>query len=880
MVRASRIFVIGVIASLLFPGSTAAAGRVDRNLLVIYPFDEQSGTVIHDRSGNDPPLDLHIEQPSAITWGDGDLTIKSAATIRSAQPATRLLQAVSRTGEATIEAWVQTADLNQNGPARIVTLSKDTGERNLTLGQEKNTFEVRFRTSGTTGNGSPSLTSRENAVTTDLLHVAYTRNRAGRARLYLNGQLAAEETILGNLSNWNPAYFLAIGNELSNDRPWLGTFHLVAIYNRALSSAEIERNFAAGADAKATPAVASLSDRSPGAVHFETQIAPLLARNCLECHDSATKEGELDLSRKMFALEGGENGKVIHAGKADDSSLWKLIESNAMPKDRDPLTAEQKNLIRQWIDDGAVWSVDFIDPAVYAHASTSELSQMRRLTVAEYIESVRSAVGVDVGKEARELLPPDLRTDGFSNTGYNLNVDLKHVEAFAQLAEIIVSRIDVPKFTAEFAKSRSLSTDDTMRQFVADMGKWILRGPLDDREVTVYSGIATTVASAGGDFDEAARFVIEAMLQSPRFIYHLENQQGDGAARPVDEFELASRLSYILWGAPPDRELIRAAEAGELFDPNLITQQIDRMLDDPRAIDQSARFIDEWMHLSRLENLRPHAKRFPGWNEQLAADMRDETLAFFKFVVWEQKRPLSELFNAQVTFASPRLAAHYGLGPPADESADERGLMRYDLENVPARGGLLTHGSVLTVGGDEASMVSRGLFVFHDVLRGIVKSPPPCVDTTPVPAKPGLTQRGVAEARIANANCAGCHAKFEPLAFGLEKFDGIGAFHETDEYANPLRDDGEIRFPGEAEAVAYKSSAELMDRLAGSERVRESITWKLTQFALGRPLDAADVHALDAIHKSAQEGGGTYESLIKAIIQSDLVQTKMTETTP
>jgi hypothetical protein len=294
------------------------------------------------------------------------------------------------------------------------------------------------------------------------------------------------------------------------------------------------------------------------------------------------------------------------------------------------------------------------------------------------------------------------------------------------------------------------------------------------------------------------------------------------------------------------------------------------MLDDPRAIERSVQFISEWLNLGRLDNLQPNSKKFPNWDPQLASDMREETLAFFREIAWTQERPLADLLNAQVTYATPRLAKHYGLQPLG------KGQFRYDL-SATARGGLLTQGSVLTVGGDEASMVSRGLFVLHDLLRGTVKDPPPCVDTRPVPTKPGLTQRGIAEARIANASCGGCHVRFEPLAFGLEKFDGLGAFHEKDEHGNKLRDDGEILFPGTGKPVKYQSSTELMNLLAKSERVRESITWKLTQFALGRPLLSADARTLKEIHDAAQKNQGTYTALLTAIVMSDLVQMTRTE---
>ena len=349
----------------------------------------------------------------------------------------------------------------------------------------------------------------------------------------------------------------------------------------------------------------------------------------------------------------------------------------------------------------------------------------------------------------------------------------------------------------------------------------------------------------GGDFDDAMTYLIEAMLQSPRFIYRLEDQLGDGYERPVSDYELASRISYILWGAPPDEELMRAADEGRLGDQHQVIAQVERMLQDRRAIERSRQFVSEWLNLGRLTNLTPNSDRFPIWDEQLAADMRAETLAYFEEIAWKQNRPLADLLNAQFTFATPKLAEFYGLKPAGP------GLAKYDLTTVPQRGGLLTQGSLLTIGGDQASMVARGLFVLHDLLRGTVNAPPPCVNTTPPPTTAGLTMRGIAEVRIADQNCGVCHVRFEPLAFGLEKFDGIGAFHEKDAHGNLLRDDGEVLFPGDAEPVPYKSSAELMDLLAGSERVRASLTWKLTQFSLGRPLAAADARSVDSIHRAA-----------------------------
>ncbi|MFN4259267.1 MAG: DUF1592 domain-containing protein [Gemmataceae bacterium] len=871
---------------------------------------------------------------------------------------------------------------------------------------------------------------------------------------------------------------------------------------------------------------------APGAAlaaarHFDSHIAPLLARHCWECHGAKVRKGRLDLSRKETALAGGKSGKAIVPANRAESLLWQYVETNEMPpKERPPLSDREKQLLREWIDAGAIWSSGAANPLAFTDERIEPHQEflvadavrdpgpilLRRLTVSEYVETVRSAVGVDVEREARRLLPPDLRADGFSNTAYNLTIDLGNVEAYAQLAEIIVGRMDMRAFASRFTDSQELS-DANRRALIAGMGKWLLRGPLQEQEITTFLGVSSAVIQEGGDFTEVVRYLAQAMLQSPRFLYRIEDHRGDGRPRRVSDYELASRISYILWGGPPDQELLRAADAGELSDQRRLQAQVERMLRDPRAVERSAQFIEEWLHLDQLAHLRPNPKRFPRWNEHLAADMRAETLAFFQYVVWEQKRPLADLLNAQVAFATPRLAEHYGLdrrlavagpngrlparfttrvtsdlqalytfaegsgdtirdlsgagaaldlkiahpsavrwsdngltvhaptriataGPPrrltaairaaqavtleawitpadtqqngparlltlssgtsqrnftlgqegdkyevrfrtrrtsangqpsvdsprravetrpthvvytrdaagkaklyidgqekgardipgelsnwddrhllmlANESTTDRpwrgvfhlvavysraltpaevrrhhaagwpqdqGLARYDVSSVPGRGGLLTQGSVLTVGGDEASMVARGLFVLHDILSSKVEDPPPCVDTTPVPTQPGLTQRSIALTRLADRACAGCHGKFEPLAFGLEKFDGIGAYHDQDEHGNRLRDDGEILFPGSDKPVAYRSSAELMDLLAASARVRETFTLKVTQFALGRPLVKTDAPFLKEIHQAAQEGGGTYASLITAIVLSDLVRKTRTEKTP
>jgi len=224
-----------------------APTRVTNGLRVLYTFKEQSGATIRDRSGVGEALDLEVESPGAVTWQPGGgLSVDSPTLIASAAPAAKVISAVSASKEVTIDAWVKPASLTQDGPARMITISADFHHCNIGLAQAAEAYDVRLRTTETTDNGRPSLAAPSGAVTMALTHVAYTRTSSGTARLYTNGTEIATQAVGGDLSNWEAAYRLALGNELVGGRPWLGEFHLVAIYGRALSSNEVSQNFRAG----------------------------------------------------------------------------------------------------------------------------------------------------------------------------------------------------------------------------------------------------------------------------------------------------------------------------------------------------------------------------------------------------------------------------------------------------------------------------------------------------------------------------------------------------------------------------------------------------------------------------------------------------------
>jgi hypothetical protein len=228
--------------------------RVTDGLRVLYTFQEGSGKVVTDVSGVGEPLDLTIEDTGA-SWDPGRLVITEQALVATPGPATKLIEAAKASNEITIEAWVKPADAAQCGPARIVTLSVDTGHRNFTLGQGANReqedgtkYVVRLRTTKTNDNGTDQALEAGDVTTDGLSHLVYVREASGKARFYLNAIEVGSRRVRGNFSNWDDDYRLGLGNEFTKDRLWRGELHLVAIYNRALGPAEIEQNYDVGAD--------------------------------------------------------------------------------------------------------------------------------------------------------------------------------------------------------------------------------------------------------------------------------------------------------------------------------------------------------------------------------------------------------------------------------------------------------------------------------------------------------------------------------------------------------------------------------------------------------------------------------------------------------
>ncbi|WP_420644302.1 PQQ-dependent sugar dehydrogenase [Candidatus Leptofilum sp.] len=220
--------------------------RIMSGITVYYTFEAGSGSTIFDRAESGEPLNLEIETGSNVTWiQDGGLIVNSASSITGQD--TKIYDACTTSNAITIETWITPDNISQSGPARIVSFSADTLNRNFTLGQEADQFDVRLRTSTTNDNGTPSVTAPDATAKTSLTHVVYTRSPNGAASIYVDGLLQTTSTVGGDLMGWDESYNLLLANEATEDRPWLGEYQLVAIFCRVLAPGEISQNYYAGA---------------------------------------------------------------------------------------------------------------------------------------------------------------------------------------------------------------------------------------------------------------------------------------------------------------------------------------------------------------------------------------------------------------------------------------------------------------------------------------------------------------------------------------------------------------------------------------------------------------------------------------------------------
>ena len=415
--------------------------------------------------------------------------------------------------------------------------------------------------------------------------------------------------------------------------------------------------------------------------------------------------------------------------------------------------------------------------------------------------------------------------------------------------------------------------DVLVREVLARFATRAYRRPVTPGELARLVKFVDLAQQNGDSFERGVQVAVEAILVSPQFLFRVELDhrprtsplKGSGvgvASSPIDDFELASRLSYFLWSSMPDDELFKLALDGKLRSGDTLETQVRRMLRDPKARALVEDFAGQWLQIRNLKTVNPDRGRFPNFDNALRSAMLTETELFFGAIVRDDRSVL-DLLDADFTYVNERLAKHYGIpGVKGDE------FRRIALKGGE-RGGVLTQASILTITSNptRTSPVKRGKWILEQILGA--PPPPPPGDVPPLDGSKKLTGtlRQKMEQHRANPACASCHAKMDPLGFGFENFDAIGAWREKDgdaaiDSSGVLPSGQKFRGPRELKAILKARDKDFV----------RCMTEKMLTYALGRGVEYYDACAVDAIVAGMAKNRYKFSQLILEIVKSDPFQ--------
>jgi hypothetical protein len=431
------------------------------------------------------------------------------------------------------------------------------------------------------------------------------------------------------------------------------------------------------------------------------------------------------------------------------------------------------------------------------------------------------------------------------------------------------------KLLATTAKTQPEQTREVIERFASKA--W--RRPVTKDELDRLVKLTDSQLAKGEKWDAAMQFAFTAVLVSPKFLFRIETPAADAnGTHPIDEYQLASRLSYFLWASMPDEELFALAAKKQLT-ANL-DAQVKRMLASPKAQSLTDHFVMQWLQLQPLRNARPDPTKFPGFNDTLRAAMVQETRLFFHEIIREN-RSILDVLNADFSYMNGQLARHYGITDtagnfqgqdakqkkPGGQPFKEEEFSRVDLKGTP-RGGVLAQASVLTVTSNpgRTSPVKRGKWVLEQMLGTPPPPPPPNVPELEKDGKPvsAGSLRQQLENHRKNPACANCHAKMDGVGFALENFDAVGAFRTKD---GTFAIDATGELPGN---VKFTGPSELKTMLLGKKDLfAKCLTEKMMIYALGRGLDWYDRRTVDAITVALAKNDYKFHVLVAELVKSD-----------
>ncbi len=584
---------------------------------------------------------------------------------------------------------------------------------------------------------------------------------------------------------------------------------------------------------------------------FDEKISPFVTNYCTDCHGDKVRKGGLSF-----------RSALKNPGTPDFRKRWKQSVTNLKAHDMPPEdakkqpTAEEIQVFADWVAEMKHLSPK--DPGTFV---------LRRLNKVEYGNTLHDLLGSDPGL-AREL------PDEVFGAGYLNSLSPLLMEQYLGIASEVLSSVWPPgtplpgplqKRLFGGTPPRAGGGAAELRPAFRALTRVAYRRPAAEAELDVLAGVFDLAKQAGRAHEDCIRLVLKAILVSPQFLFITPEAgpEPEGGVVPLDDFQLAARLSYLLWSTQPDAELSALADAGRLREPAVLDRQVRRLLAHPRARALFDGFGAQWLGVGKLATKTFDAAKFPQMNAELRAAMYDEARLLFESIIRENGS-LVRFVDCDYTFLNGTLASIYGL---EGEVAGAE-MRRVQLRN-PDRGGILGMPGILATTSfpNRTSPVNRGVWVLEQLLGEHVPPPPPNVPTLEKQDKAkiaNLTLRQRTELHRTNAVCMSCHKVLDPIGFGLENFDAIGRWREQDESGGPIDAAGEL--PG---AKRFSSPSELKKIVAErADDFARNLTEKLLAYALGRQLEGYDEIVVDRLAEAVAKDGYRMQTLVTQVVSS------------
>lgn len=488
-------------------------------------------------------------------------------------------------------------------------------------------------------------------------------------------------------------------------------------------------------------------------------------------------------------------------------------------------------------------------------SGATEGTIMRRLNRTEYNNTVRDLLQLE-SLPARAF-PAEETVFGFDNNAKALSFPHLLAEQAASAARELASA--AVKKAKSFAPCAAPNADAACaRTFIENLGKRAWRRPLEAAEVARLE----KVFAKGDGFEDGIGLAAQAMFISVPFFYRIEKGQGGAtaAATQATSFEMASRLSYLLWNTLPDEALFAEADKDALKTAAQIEAAAKRLLADARSRRTFETFNRQWLQLDPIGLAAKDPNKFPAWNNEYASLLRQSAFAMAADIAAKGK--IGDLFTSASVFVNDDLAPYYGIDPPGSAT-----MTKVQLSDASRRAGFLTQGGMLLshAGFASTSPTFRGKFVREQFLCGVLPKPPPNVNVMIGPAPPDQTTREHYAQHIDNPNCAGCHKPMDPIGFAFEGYDAIGHPRNM-ENGKPIDATGDA---SDTDVGTFDGLTELGQRLAASNDVKACVARQWFRYAFGRAEDeTADEKTLAALTE-AVTSANTYESLVLATVRAE-----------